>query len=236
MSDLTVIYYTSNYITEEFARNIRNVIIGSIGDCPLISVSHKPMDFGQNICVGEIGRSHLNIYRQILIGAKAAKTPYVALVEDDILYPPSHFRIRPTRKDIFTYDTNEWRIYTWVKPPVFGQGGNTVVHQLISGRDYLVDAMEERFRKWPDDSKVNLSDWKDPGRRESRLGVSFRQMEIQPGKDPIVAFSHEDAFGYLNLGNRKPLPHPRCDFLEPWGSAEDVMKLYKRRDESKAIG
>ena len=78
--DLTVIYYTANYLNNRFADRVREQLIRAIGQTPLISVSHKPMDFGENICVGDIGRSVYNIYKQVLIGARAAKTKYVAKI------------------------------------------------------------------------------------------------------------------------------------------------------------
>jgi len=229
--DLTVIYYTANYISAHFFANTMKALLRAIDGYPLITVSQQPMDLGTNICVGDIGRSHLNIYHQILIGAKAAKTRYVALAEDDILYPPSHFRLRPSSDEVFNYDVNKWSLYTWTKPPIFSILNNTVVHQLISNRDYLVDDLEERFRLWPDESKLNLSNWKDPGRRENRLGMTERIIEKSWAVEPTIAFSHEDAFGYLSRGKNKGHGEQRVNQLDPWGSAEDVLKLYKRRNE-----
>ena len=40
----------------------------SAGDTPIISVSQKPMDLGNNICVGDVERSSQNGYMQLLIG------------------------------------------------------------------------------------------------------------------------------------------------------------------------
>lgn len=230
-SDLTVVFYTANYISEYFWNNVKANLVKAVGDLPLISVSQKPMDFGENICVGNIGRSHLNIYRQILTGTQAAKTKYVALAEDDIFYPQSHFEIRPSSDNVFCYDINEWRFYTWTRPPIFSYQGNIVVHQLISSRDYLCDAMERRFAANPDESKVNLSNWKDPGRHDDLVGDIKRNKEAVMGKDPMVVFSHEDAFGYLHLGKRKAHAPTRREHLDYWGSAEDMLKLYKRRDD-----
>src|SRR5574337_272588 len=109
--DLTIIYYTSNWLDTHnpyFLANTKKQLLKAIGDLPLISVSQKPIALGKNICVGDIGRSHLNIYRQILIGAKAAKTKYVALAEDDILYSWEHFHEHLPEKGKFAYDINKW--------------------------------------------------------------------------------------------------------------------------------
>ena len=115
--DLTVIYYTANYLNNRFADRVREQLIRVIGQTPLISVSHKPMDFGENICVGDIGRSVYNIYKQVLIGARAAKTKYVATAEDDVLYSPDHYLYKP-EPGTFAYDVNKWSIFTWYNPPI----------------------------------------------------------------------------------------------------------------------
>ena len=95
MGDLTVIYYTSNKEKELFESRIRESILDMIGDIPLISVSQKPIDFGKNICVGDVGVCGHNLFRQFQIGAKAAKTKYVCNVEADALYPKEYFEFTP---------------------------------------------------------------------------------------------------------------------------------------------
>lgn len=225
MADITAIFYTANVVHEPFAGIVRNQLTKAIGDLPLISVSQKPMDFGENICIGEIGRSHLNLYRQILIGAKAAKTKYVACAEDDILYSQEHFQIRP-RAGNFGYNMNKWSIFTWSNPPVFSYRHRKVVNSLIAERDMLVEALEERFAKYPDDSKVPLKYWGDPGRYENYLGVTVRPTEEIYSKVPNIVFSHEEAFGFLSRGIRKSLGNPQAYEIPVWGKAADIVKLF----------
>ena len=81
----TILYYTSNRENEEFEEKIRQNILENCGDLPIISISQKPIDFGKNICVGDVGHSYLNEWRQILIGAKKARTKHVILCEADFL-------------------------------------------------------------------------------------------------------------------------------------------------------
>src|SRR3989338_4917546 len=148
MIDLTIIYYTSNYLDDHnpyFLANTKKQLLEAVGNLPVISVSQKPIDLGTNICLGDIGRSHLNIFRQILVGAKAAKTKYVAMAEDDILYSCDHFHTYLPEKDKFAYNMSKWSIYTWTKPPTFSFKARLVVNSLIAKRDMLVEAMEERF-------------------------------------------------------------------------------------------
>src|SRR3990167_1123852 len=93
MSDLTCVYYTCNRIPERFANSVRTNLAEAARDIPIISVSHKPLQFGENIVV-DLPVHHLSIYRQALIGAKAATTKYAAFCEDDVLYSPEHFQHR----------------------------------------------------------------------------------------------------------------------------------------------
>jgi len=227
-ADLTVIYYTANTISDYFAANINKQLLKAIGDLPLISVSKKPIDFGHNICVGDTPRSHLNTYRQALTGAKAAKTKYLAFVEDDTLYSPEHFNHRSSPGK-FAYNFGVWSIFTWSKPPLFSHkaGGRRAMLNLICERDLFVEAMEERFAKHPVDDNINLSLWAEPSKYERQLGVTVREHEIFFTNPPNLVFIHETALAFGNLGKRKKLGEFRAVEIPYWGRAEDIIKMYK---------
>lgn len=236
--DLTVIYYTSNYLEEHnpyFLENTKKQLIKAIGDHPLISVSQKPMDFGENICVGDIGRSHRNIYYQILVGARAAKTKYVAMAEDDILYSYDHFHTYTPDDHHFAYDMQKLSLFTWSKKPIYSfRTKRMVVNQLIAPRQYLIDAMEERFARIPALKEMGWSDndinskWGDPGRYEGLLGVTRRKVEEFYCSTPSIVFSHPDAYGYLNHGTRKRLGDIKMYDIPFWGKADKVIKLWQK--------
>lgn len=235
MNDLTVIYYTANVIPAKFARNMQEQLIEAVGDMQVVSVSKKePFDDGNtsmlvgqtNILFKDAPRSHLNIYRQALLGAKAATTKYIALAEDDVLYHEDHFKHRP-KPGVFAYNMSVWSIYTWVKPAIFSYKDRRNLSQLICERDLFIEAMEERFAKYPDDDKTPLYNWSEPGKYENNLGVTERQTEKFYTDIPNVAFSHETALSYLNLGKRKKLGNLRVTALPHWGTAEGVLALYE---------
>lgn len=233
-NDLTVVYYTSNWLDTHnpfFLENTKKQLLKAIGNLPLISVSQKPIAFGTNICVGEIGRSHLNLYRQILAGCKAAKTKYVAMAEDDVLYSPEHFTYYRPQKDVFGYNMAKWSIFTWTRPPIFSFRNNRkVVNSLIAKRDMLVAALEERFNKFKDipEEKIPLHYWGDPGRYETKLGVAYRETEEFYTTETNIVFSHPEAYGYLTRGVRKRLGDIRAFDIPYWGRAENILKLYEK--------
>lgn len=245
--DITIVYYTSNYLetkNPKFVEKTREQLLKAAGDRPIIVVSQKPTKIGNsvNVCVGDIGRSHLNIYRQILEGAKAAKTDYVAMAEDDILYSYEHYHpelyikdefIQP---DILLYDMAKVSLFTWTKPPMFSfRTKRKVVNQLIAPRKLLIELLEERFRRvdylklhgWPEEKIIKY--WGDPGRYEHLLGVTPRKSYEFYSWVPSVVFSHEHAFGYLYQGKKKKIGDLRIIELADWGKASDILKLFYER-------
>lgn len=235
-ADLCILHYTSNHldrVNPRFAERVRAQILKSAGEYPIISVSQKPMDFGQNVCIGERPRGHLEIYKAILIAAKTATTDYVGLAEDDIFYTPSHWRTHRPPAHRFAYDLNRWGLNTWVNPPVFGYRARPVVNQLIAPRQLLIDALEERFAKFPDESKVPLKFWGDLGRYEAQLGVTVRELECFAAPDPSVVFSHEEAFGFLNHGKRKSVGEAQRSWLPYFGAAQRMMEMYRQPETAE---
>lgn len=227
MNDLTVIYITSNHIKESFAIHVRNFILHAVGnDTPIISITKKPIDFGENIVTtGE--RSHVGIYKDTLLGVKHAKTKYVAIAEDDVLYSPEHFKKRPSRSNVFAYNIACWSIYTWSDPPIYSYSGRRNHGQLICERDLYIEAFEQRFAKFPDELKINNAIWAEPGKYESQLGVTVRETE-QFYTDPAnVMFTHTEGLSMNTLGTRKRLAPIRAFDIPYWNRAEDIVKLYE---------
>ena len=237
MQDITLVYYTANKISSNFfantwdylqrARNGGQVEPDGELELPMIAVSQKFMFAEDNIVV-DFKPSHLNIYKQALIGAKAVKTKYIALCEDDVLYHPDHFKYRPP-EGVFGYNMNVWAIYTWVKPSIFNYKDRINLSGLICERELFIGAMEERFAKYPDDSKTEIAIWAEPGKYEgpSHLGVTERKIEKFYADNPNVAFSHETALSFLNMGKRKKMGQPRALEIPYWGKASDIIKLYQ---------
>lgn len=91
MENLTILYYSSNREKTDFESKVTADLLLKANGTPIISISHKPMDLGTNICVGDVGLSDYNIYRQMQIGCLAAKTKYVCTAEADCFYPPTGY-------------------------------------------------------------------------------------------------------------------------------------------------
>lgn len=254
---LSVVYYTSNFLETEnpfFLENTKKQLVGAIGDLPLIVVSHKPVskDFftgyegkyknlvaGVDYTLWQPGRHHLNIYKQLMVGAMASETKYVAMAEDDILYSYDHFHSPEidnwfsTGQDIFLYDMNKVSLFTWTKPPMFSfRSKRRVVNQLICPAQMLSDYMNERFERvrFLLESGKSLERilkiFGDPGRYDNQLGVRERRSEEYYCDTPSIVFTHPKAYGFLNHGRRKKLGDIKIIELFDWGRAEDILKLW----------
>jgi hypothetical protein len=222
MNDLTLIYYTCNHIQGYFADSVREHLLRISEGLPIISISHRPLNLGNNICVGDIGISTYNIYKQILIGAKEAKTKYICCVEDDCLYTKSHFSHRPPDDETFSYNTNRWNLDP---SGVYFHRERAGMCMCIAPTKLLINTLEERFRKFPELlPKEKLTGFGEPGRDRTKKFMN-EDVKIETFKSvvPTVCFNH-----YTGLGGRRRImaKDTVVKYLLPWGKAEDLWKEY----------
>lgn len=158
----TIIYYTANREEERFEQVIREQILKASGGLPIISVSQKPIEFGTNICVGDVGISNQNAHRQFQIGCEAAITEYVHAAESDTLYPPEYFQFIPDDPN-HAYRTP---IY------MFKLGGSSFYHKrasesaTVAGRKYAIHAINKSLR--------NRGTWCDKLEHGNEVPYTFR--------------------------------------------------------------
>jgi hypothetical protein len=106
-SSVGLVYYTDNRLDTKIAKVVQKQIDKS--NYPVVSVSLKPIDWGQNIVIHE-DRSILTMFKQILAGLEACTSDIVFFMEHDVLYHPSHFEFRPLRDDTFYYNQNVYKV------------------------------------------------------------------------------------------------------------------------------
>jgi len=146
----TIIYITNNDIDEKIGEMCRRNILWSIGDSRLISVSQKPLDFGENICVGILPRSSLSINLQMMEALKRVETEHIAIAEHDCLYTPEHFKFEP-KDDSFYYNYNVWCLQTYSLYMPESNGMFSIFKQrkansqLICRTDMMIKSTQERI-------------------------------------------------------------------------------------------
>lgn len=133
-----LVYYTNNLPEEKIFLACQKQLIKcmEIHKFPIISVSQKPIAFGQNF-VMNLTSSAPSIFKQILKGIQECKTDIIFLVEHDVLYHPTHFDFTPEKKDHFYYNRNEWRVSSATGKAVFYEHND--VSQLCARRDLLLE-------------------------------------------------------------------------------------------------
>lgn len=162
------------------------------------------------------------IYQRMLEGAKQATTPFVGVVEDDVLYPPDHFNYRP-KMDEFSYNQNRWALFTW-GVPTYSWRNRKSNCSLIAPRELLIEALEERFEKNPDG-------WAwvgELGREnvERKLGVTLRKSVEWHSDISVIQVNHDGSSEDRQGRQRKELGPMRAFDFPYWGRAEDIIKHY----------
>jgi hypothetical protein len=220
MRDITILYYTANLISGHFSKQVRDYLLTSSMGVPIISISQRPMDFGENICVGEIGANIFNLYKQILIGAKKAKTRFVACCEDDTLYIPEHFTFE-TPNDAFYYNINHWHLCT----DVFYYQGHRIMSQCVAPTDMLINSLELRFAKFPDLQSVTRG-FGEPGRGERHIGLPEVKIDRFRTQTPSITFRHDQSLsGRRRIRDR----YTKASALPHWGKASELWgEVYGR--------
>lgn len=225
--DLAIIYITANMIPESFANSARAELVKAAEGAPIISVHQKTgFRFG-DLSIHAIGieRSQKSIYHQVLMGAKKAETPYVAIAEDDVLYSPEHFKFRP-KHEHWGYNMNSWNIYTWGKPMFSykAPGGRRNLNGLICERWMLIEHLEERFKLWPGEVDINI--FGEPGKYDNQLGTTPYPSQDFYTNPPNIVFSHQANLQFKGLGTRKALGQIRATSIPYWGRALTIRSLY----------
>ena len=136
-----LVYYTDNsgdpFLMEACRRQVKRCMeTHRIPDRHLVSVSHKPLDFGRNI-VMDLERAVLSIFKQVLKGLQESTADIIFLLEHDLVYHPSHFDFRPSDKNIFYYDRNRWSVCDVTGKAVFYH--TNVPSMLCADRQLLID-------------------------------------------------------------------------------------------------
>lgn len=214
-NNLTVLYYTSNREKPEFEKKIQENLLKVCGNLPIISVSHKPIDLGINICVGDVGVSGYNMFRQVLIGCEAATTKYIISAEADCLYPPDYFTFVPPRDDIPYRNSNLYvmgdnRNYFYYK-----KEGAT--HAQVVNREFYIETLKKLFKDAPQWSVEEKNFPKERHRRED----VFDKIEYFRTENPVIQIKTHRGMRYYTHSDRTPIYD-----LPYWGNGKKLRKQY----------
>ena len=214
----TIIYYSAHLESENFERRIRKTLARNGRTLPMISVTQNPVGIGKNICVGEMGVSSQNAYRQLQTGALVAKTKYICTAESDFLYPEEYFRFKPRRDDVAYYADplyvlHNQRGYAKVfnlKPR--GSEGAMFVNRL-----FLIEAIEKLLK--------NFGFWGMADASQLPYYLFQRPYKVRRFKlsKPVITFKTE-----RQMHKRTPHdPTVKSRELPYWGKSHDLIRRYQ---------
>jgi len=211
----TILYYTSNKEGSEFEKRVRDLIIKHSGGLPIISVSQKPIDFGENICVGEQGASGFNMFRQVLIGLERVKTPLVISAEADCFYPPEYFQFIPPKDNVCYRNTNTWVMPQWRS--WYWQKRESATHAQVVGTKFYLDRLNKLFKGAP---KWSVEEKNFPKERLRKEDV-FDDIEYWFCPNPVVQVKTTKSMRHYTTSDRIDIHE-----LPFWGKGVDFRKKY----------
>jgi hypothetical protein len=206
------------------------------------------MTLGENICMGDIGFSWLNLYKQLLRGVEAARTRFVATAEHDVLYTAEHYDREPPRDDTFYYNENIWLVqWGGNHPELNGMYSKYWVtryalSQLVCNRELHISAIEERMYMFEQGCK-SITNAGEPGVCKD-LAAAYAlaksgkcahlsgymekhltkfNAETFETKSPNLDIRHGSNFTGPKRGKNRTYD------LAPWGKFADVMNQKKSK-------
>lgn len=215
MKNVTCIYYTSNQEDEKFEKRVQKNILKVCGDIPIISVSQKPIDFGRNVCVGNVGASGFNCFRQIQIACKEAKTKFVLSIEADCLYPPDYFIFIPKRDNICYRNSNLYVMPD--KRAYFFHKEEGATHSQIVGREFYLKRLNKLFENAP---KWSMEEMNFPKERHKKEDI-FDEIEHYQIKNPVIQIKTHCGMRYYTHSDRTPIYN-----LPYWGDSKNFCNKY----------
>jgi len=216
-NSLTVIFLTINNVPLQWAEYQKKVLLEATGDFPIIAISKEPMNWGLSRVTHitqEVPESLMertcNVYKQIVIGAKLATTPYIAVAEDDSLYPKEHFtQFRPDL-NTFAYNHTRWCMFSWARLSPFYYLMPTDANCLmIAPREKLIKALDA-----PVITRRIMHRLQEPC-------VAFNTY------DPVLCFYHVNGNDSLERTRRKRPWPVQAYHIPKWGKAKHIIQQWK---------
>lgn len=217
-NNATIIYCSSNMEDVNFEDRIKETILKNCGNLPIISVTQKPINFGKNICVGDIGVSGFNFFRQVQIGCQEATTEFVISAEADCLYPLDYFTFRPKRNDKCYRSSNLYVMPDYRDYYFYKREGAT--HAQIVGREFYLNRLNELFKGAPEWS----SEEKNFPKERHKLEDIFEDKDIIRHKlieNPVVQIKTHKGMRYYTHSDRQPILK-----IPYWGDGKVIRKWY----------
>jgi hypothetical protein len=218
MLDKSIVYYTGNGDYPKLEEAVRDTITRHSDGMPIVSVSHQPLDFGTNICVGPLQQSPEHVFMQLRLGAQAATSKYVCVCEADTLYPEQFFRFDPPRSDTYYYPKDGY--ITWTGRGFYWEKRLRELTGIVA-REHLLRVLGVMQEKWFGTQKSVESGYDSVLRIDKVIKKAGKVEHVDLGD--VVTLK-------TDRGMHMSSPHSRNNkrrSLQEWGSVRDMWKKYQ---------
>lgn|SRR3990167_1090572 len=228
--DLTIIFLTLNVLPSRWEKFHLEHLLRAADGRPMVVISKEQMELDRPNTKHLIQSGPFcawNVYRQLLRGAKLADTKYVAVAEDDTLYPRRHFDDFRPPDDAVAYDMSRWSVFSWAQKPFFSAIRKHGNFTMIGPRQLVIDALEEREKKYPSGKDYTG----EIGRSEVERILDVKRNKLVEWHciEPMVNLCHPQGLSptYVNTPGleRKPGELKAWD-IPIWGKASDIAQIY----------
>lgn len=238
--DKSIVYFTDNSMDERLADACRKWLVRTSCGLPIVSVSQKPLDLGENICVGEIGRNSKSMYYQLLEGLKRVKTKWVQVAEHDCIYSEEHTRWIPPDDRYFHYNNNVWMMqyHNPICPEFDGlfshRRRRRLQSQLICGTKIYMESVTALLGIL--DTEFWIGRIAEPGttndpkvlRHAQRPPLIHTYDKVKHYLEAYQARDWRTEIPSIDIRHGKNFTGPRRGSyrnsrLEPWGTMEDIL-------------
>ena len=211
-----IIFYTDNKLNLKIARLVQSQL-KTIG-LPIVSASLKPMPhFGENIHL-PLKRGFLTMFKQILAALEASTSDIIFHCEHDMLYSKEHFDFTPSKKDVFYYNLNVFKVNM--------ENGNTLkvdVCRQVSGlcayRELLVEEYRRRVKMVEENGftpeRTFLTHTNAIRTKYTGQAVLVGAFDMLPIEGQLIPQSQEDLANYLGLKHIKSAEDSRFNLVKP---------------------
>ncbi len=175
-----IIYYTDNQLDDKIMKKCQQQLKNAASSTlPIVSVSLKPIVFGQNYTL-EGERGYLTVTKQIIKALEESTSDIVFFAEHDVLYHPSHFDFTPTKKNVYYYNMNSWMLRA--------EDGHCLYydHRSLSGMCCFRETALLHFKKRKEKIEALLKEAGDTGKVKATSGntISLKEGIHRLGFEP----------------------------------------------------
>lgn len=211
-----IIYYTDNKVNMRLGHKCRKQILKA--GLPIVSVSHKPMDFGENyVYKGPSG--YLAYHEQILLALEKSTADIVYFCEHDVLYDRSHFDFTPPKKDVYYYDFNFWRVRASDRFAIHYDTHQ--VNLICAYRELLLSHYREKVKRIKE-SGFNMRMGFEPGCNRRKEKIDDFKAEAYFADKPSLDIRHETNLTRSRWSKSEFRDQSSC---QGWKEVKDIKEV-----------